>query len=217
MGAPAKAIFLCCHCGNRTPHELKLEHSAHMLWDEIPEPIFDDFNFFAYACQTCQGLSVLGCFSNDEAEPDFRAPPYPRLYPVGPDIDPPVHTVSGGNPVPEPVRRAYREAWPLQHTAPGAFANQIRRALEFICDERGAKGKTLYEQLQVLAKSGAFPPGLVEVSTLMRAVGNIGSHASEKEVSRWDAELLDALFRMILEYLYIGPARLERLRERIKL
>ena len=171
-----------------------------MLWDEMPEPIFDNFNFFAYVCETCEGLSLLGCFRIDEVERDFQAPPYPRLYPVGPDIDPPMHTVSGGNPIPEPVLRAYREAWPLQHTAPGAFANQIRRALEFICDERRASGNTLYERLQFLAASGAFPPGLVEVSTLIREVGNIGSHASEKEVSRWDAELLDALFRMILEY-----------------
>jgi hypothetical protein len=196
---------------------MKMMHSAEMVWDEIPQLILDNFNYFVYACETCGGLSVLGCFRNDEAdyEPDYQAPPYPRLYPLGPDIDPAPHTVSGGNPVPEPVRRAYRDAWPLQHVAPGAFANQIRRALEFICDERGATGPNLYQRLQALASSGVFPPGLVDVATLIREVGNIGSHASEKEVSRWDAELLDALFRMILEYVYIGPARLKRLRDRI--
>jgi len=106
--------------------------------------------------------------------------------------------------------------WHLRHTAPGAFANQIRRALEFICGSENAKGSNLFEQLRDLAQRGVLPTGLIDVAALIRQVGNIGSHASTKEISRWDAELLDSLFRMILEYVYIGPARLDRLKARMK-
>ena len=44
-------------------------------------------------------------------------------------------------------------------------------------------------------------------------MGNIVSHASSKEVTIWDAELLEALFWMILEYVYLGPARVKQLKE----
>ena len=215
MSAPAKAIFLCCHCGNRTPHERVYKYSAYMLFDEIDRPIYEPFEYAAYTCGTCQGLELLGCFAHEEPEPDGDAPPLPRLYPVGPDIDPPSHTVSEANPIPMPVRRAFREAWPLRYTAPAAFANQIRRALEFVCEDRKANGKTLYEQLQDLAAKGVFPKDLAEVASLVRDMGNIGSHASSKDVTIWDAELLDALFRMILEYVYIGPSRVKRLKARM--
>jgi hypothetical protein len=217
MSQSLRQVFLCCHCGNTTPHELKLDHTAELLWDELPEPCFQKFTYLAYSCGTCDGLSLLGCFELDRQDTeDNRSPPYPRLYPVGPDIDPPSHTVGGVNPVPAPVRRAYREAWHLQHTAPGAFANQIRRALEFICNSQNVKGSNLYERLEYLAKQGVFPSGLADVATLIRRAGNIGSHASEKEINRWDAELLDSLFRMILEYVYVGPARLKQLELRMK-
>lgn len=208
-------IFLCCHCGNRTPHSRVFEHTGSVLYEVIERRYYEPFNFHCYVCGTCSGLSLLGCFAHEKPEQDDDAPPLPRLYPIGPDIDPPPHTVSGKNPIPLSVRHAFRQAWPLRHTAPAAFANQIRRTLEFICEDQQAQGKNLYQQLEDLASKGVFPGGLADIATLVRMLGNIGSHASEKEISIWDAELLDALFRMLLEYVYLGPARVKRLKARM--
>jgi hypothetical protein len=188
-----------------------------MLYDEIiDELVYDRFRYEAYTCGTCKGLSLLGCFEY-EALDIPEGLPLPRLYPIGPDIDPPRHTVLEGNAIPPAVRNAFRDAWPLRHTAPSAFANQIRRTLEFICEDQKADGKTLSAQLQDLVNKGVFPQGVVDVADLVRELGNVGSHASEKQISIWDAELLDGLFRTILEYVYIGPARVKRLKERISL
>ena len=208
-------IFLCCHCGNRTPHTRVFEYTAPLLYEEIDRQYYEPFSFHSYVCGTCKGLALLGCFDHEKLEKESFRPPMPRLYPIGPDIDPPSHTVSGENPIPLSVRKAFREAWPLRHTAPAAFANQIRRTLEFICEDQNADGNTLYEQLEDLASKGVFPGGLADIATLVRMLGNIGSHASDKEVNIWDAELLDALFRMLLEYIYLGPARVKRLKQRM--
>jgi hypothetical protein len=145
---------------------------------------------------------------------DVQEPPLERIYPRGPSLEPPPHTVSG-KPVPDAVAKAYREAWFLRRAAPGAFAGQMRRALEVICKDCGAVGSDLYRKLQHMSESGVFPSGLAEIATLIRYAGNIASHADEREITKAEAELIDALFRMIVEYVYVGPARLRRLRERL--
>jgi hypothetical protein len=188
MTTDIQAVFLCCYCGNRTPHKHLYQYTAKLLYDEIDRPYYEPFTYRLYACGTCSGLALLGCFDHETPEHDqlFEGPPFPQLYPAGPYIDPPSHTVTDGNPVPPPVRKAFRDAWPLRHTAPGAFANQIRRTLEFICDDQKATGKTLHAKLQDLAERGIFPPGLADIADLVREVGNIGSHASDKDLSVWD-------------------------------
>jgi hypothetical protein len=50
---------------------------------------------------------------------------------------------------------------------------------------------------------------------LLRRVGNIGAHAMEEDVSIWDAELVDDFFRSVVEYVYIAPAKIRRMQERL--
>ena len=138
-----------------------------------------------------------------------------RLYPKGPEITPPEHTISPEDPVPASVRQTYADAWPLRHLNPAAFANQIRRCLEFVCDDKGSSGSTLDNKLRDLATRALLPLELADVAHLLREVGNIGSHASAREIDIWDAELIDELFCLIIRYVYLGPAHVRRMRERL--
>lgn len=212
-------VLLCRHCGNRTPHEVRLRYSATQVYDYFDdEPILDKHEYYIASCGTCNGLTLTGGFHNDAGTADPRANDLPVLYPPGPDIVPPRHTLADpSSPIPEEVARVYRDAWPLRHTAPGAFANQIRRALEFVCKDRGAAGRTLKEQLTDLAKRNVFPPELVEIADLVREVGNRGSHADAKEVDIWDAELVDELFKTLLRFIYLGPSHAKRMRQRLSM
>jgi hypothetical protein len=49
----------------------------------------------------------------------------------------------------------------------------------------------------------------------MRTVGNLGVHG-EGDFDVWDTELLDDFFRLVVEYVYVTPSRIERLRQRLK-
>jgi len=109
----------------------------------------------------------------------------------------------------------YEQSWPLRHISPGAFAVQVRRALEFICNEQGATGGTLFEKLKALVANKTFPGHFAEMTDLMRKVGNLGAHAGDDEVDYWDAELLDEFFRFVVEYVYITPSRILRLKQRL--
>jgi hypothetical protein len=210
-------VILCYHCGNRTPHEEIGSHEAQLLFEQVDEKRFlEPYVFRTLACGTCRGLSLFGAFKL-ELEQETKGPEHlRRLYPRGPEITPEQHTVSPAMPVPAPVRRAYTDAWPLRHLNPAAFANQVRRCLEFVCEDKGASGRTLANKLRDLATRAVFPAELAVVADLLREVGNIGSHASAREIDVWDAELIDELFCLILRYVYLGPAHLQRMRERLQ-
>lgn len=214
------SIILCRHCGNRTPHREVLHDTRSRIYEEVDDeehPWTEDYETFVLECGTCRNVSIAAGFRIEYSRREQPvASEYPILYPAGPDILPAFHTISGPKPViPDNVMKVYQTAWPLRMTAPSAFANQIRRALEFVCQERGAEGKTLYAQLQDLAARAVFPRDLAEVADLVREVGNRGSHAGPHDVDTWDAELLDELFRSILRYVYLVPAHARRMRERL--
>ena len=209
-------IVLCNHCGNKTSHTLLASHSATFLYEQSGEERwYEPFEFYLYSCGTCQGVLLLGDFSC-HLYPGMSRADYPRLYPVGASLLPPSYMMSPSHPVPQRVLQVYEEIWPLRHTAPNAFAGQIRRALEYICQEQNAEGDTLFRKLNDLTGKGILPATLAGMTTLIREGGNIGVHASEEDIDTWDAELIDALFRVVVEYVYIAPAKMKRLEERLK-
>ncbi len=104
----------------------------------------------------------------------------------------------------------------LKHQAPNAFGNQIRRCLEFICNDKRADGKNLHEKLLSLSKKELLPGAYKDISNIIRIVGNIGSHLTDRELDYWDVELLDEFFKIIIDYIYIIPTKLKRLEQRIK-
>lgn len=218
--ANSKKILRCYHCGNLVTNDLVFSNSCELLFDEIEneekiiEKFYHKFDFLNYKCSTCGGINLLGGF--DYSYNEYLSTEYQRLYPKGPDIVPPDHHwVEGKSPVPEKLVKIYEEIWYLKHQVPNAFGNQIRRCLEFICNEKEAEGKTLYAKLINLSKKGLLPGTYKDISNIIRIVGNIGSHSTDYELDYWDVELLDEFFKIIVDYIYVIPAKLKRLETRI--
>ena len=60
---------------------------------------------------------------------------------------------------------------------------------------------------------GILPSTLAEMTGLIREIGNVGVHIDKGEVTIWDAELIDEFFKSVISYVYIAPAKIERLRK----
>ena len=205
-------MYTCYSCGNETHHKLVFTHTATLLYEQIYENIYyEPFEYFVYSCGVCEGLLILGGFHH-ELVGDISD--YQRLYPKGPSLVPPPHLLGKEFEVPEKLIQVYEKAWPLRINNPEAFTNQVRRALEYICVDQGANGSNLFRKLQDLSGKGIFPETVADLASQIRIIGNIGSHASETEIDIWDAILIDELFRTIIDYVYIAPSKLERLKER---
>ncbi len=59
---------------------------------------------------------------------------------------------------------------------------------------------------------GEIPPTLAETIEVIRKLGNLSAHTPDRYLGEYDADAMDDLFRAILEYVYIGPSKLQRLR-----
>jgi len=173
-------LLVCYHCGNRVPLKRVGYQRGQELYEHIDGQRYSaDFDYFLYQCPTCQGISIYGDFTD---YPRTDSMERQRIYPRGSQLIPEAHKVASVACIPERIVKIYEEIWPLRHIAPNAFAGQVRRALEFICRDQAAKGKTLFEQLKDLVSRGAFPGYFSEVTDLMRQIGNLGAHAGESEV-----------------------------------
>lgn len=207
-------LLICYHCGNQVPQKRIGYYRGQELYEHFEGQRYnEDFDYYLYQCPTCQGISIYGDFA---AYPRYRSLEERRIYPRGSQLLPERHKLASSDCIPERILKTYEEIWPLRHIAPNAFAGQIRRALEFICHEENAQGRTLFEQLKDLVSRGTFPGYFSEITDLMRQVGNLGAHAAERDVDVWDAELLDDFFRSIVEYVYIVPSKIERMKQRIR-
>jgi len=121
-----------------------------------------------------------------------------------------------GQGVPELIKAIYREATVIKNLAPNAFAVQIRRALEALCDDRGAKKGSLFERLNGLVENNEIPPVLSEMSDVIRLIGNIGAHASQQNVKPGHVKIIDEFFRAIIEYVYVAPQKIMKLKNQLK-
>ena len=215
MSKNQQIVIQCYHCGNTTPHCVSYRHTTKMLFEQIDDQkYYEDYEFVSCICSTCGGLNLFGDFTEYPQNEDFSKK---RLYPMGSSILPPRHKLHGENPIPVKILKMYDEIWPLRLSAPNAFVTQVRRALELICQDKGASGKNLYQMLEDLVRKEVFPGYFSEITGILREVGNIAAHASEQEIDLWDAELIDDFFRFVIDYVYIAPSKIERMRQRLQI
>jgi hypothetical protein len=105
----------------------------------------------------------------------------------------------------EGLPRAYAAASAVKGIEAHAFAVLLRRLLEMICLDKGAQGRSLFEQLKFLAQTGVIPQQLSDIANGLRNFGNIGTHAAGVQLSENEVPVIDALCRAILEYVYGAP------------
>ena len=201
-----KIVKTCGYCFNSTVHEVLHESVGRRLFEEMGgEKYYEPFRFALLKCTTCNCVSLYGDFIWDKDQP---AQLLPLLYPSVGELD---------EAIPQGIREVYREISPIRDKAPNAFANQIRLSLELLCADKAAVGGSLYSKLENLADRGVFPGQLLpKMADIIRKVGNLGSHASGIRLDIWDAQLLDDIYRMVLDYTYVYPQKLSDLKRRIE-
>jgi hypothetical protein len=201
-------VAFCPHCGNVAPQRLvfahRFEDKGYAMADTAPRD--QTFPTVAYLtiCETCDNVLLYGVTWNIPEDDDFTKSFL--LYPAGPQLH---HSV------PSRVQEIYAEALRIQRIAPNAFAVQIRRALEAVCEDRKAPTGTLYKRLQHLASRGDIPPTLAEMTDLLRLLGNVGAHAGSTNIQPGYVFPLDEFFRAIVEYVYVAPSKIRDFQEHL--
>jgi hypothetical protein len=202
-----RRVAYCPHCGNRAPQLLiKRQQFLETGWS-VTDGSEDQhpWSTFVAVCETCNNLLL---YDNPGDQMDDGSFHYGDL--VYPDSGK-LHKS-----VPDIIEEVYREAYRIKNLAPNAFAVQIRRALEALCEDRNAKKGNLQIRLKDLSEKGEIPPVLAEASDILRLLGNIGAHGINKSIHPLQALAIDEFFRAVVEYVYIAPSKIKEFRNKMK-
>jgi hypothetical protein len=200
-------IGFCPHCGNSAPQTLLFRHqyttvgySGDGIKDEGPPS-----TYYAAECGTCGDLLLYHSFGDEHSEHSYSDADL--MYPKSVDLP---------TSVPDTVRACYAEAGRIQNAAPNAYAVMIRRALEALCDDRGAIKGSLIRRLANLVSKGEIPPTLAEMTTVLRLLGNVGAHDTSQSVTVPQTWSMDEFFRAVIEYVYVAPSRLAKFKSELE-
>lgn len=199
-----RRISFCPHCSNECTHQKTFEYNtATKEWDELRENLLGESQctYFLAICETCNHPLLYYIDENtgvcDSTASDFQNAEL--VWPQGFELD---------YIVPDTITHCYRTAARLRDSDPNAYAMQIRRALEALCDERGTVKSGLQRRLQDLAFKNEIPPLLAEMSEMLRVLGNVGAHDHQHYLSVSDTRVIDDFFRTVVEYVYVAPSRI---------
>jgi len=202
-----RRVAFCPHCGNRAPqrliHTQEHEEQGYSMNGSLTDVHLPSACYVA-VCETCNNVLLYQAVIHIVEDENFHLADL--IWPdrgVLPEA------------VPKAIAECYAEAARIKNLAPNAFAVQIRRALEALCDDRGTKKGTLQHRLQDLASRGEIPPVLVEMTDVLRLLGNIGAHAADQSVKPGHVQAIDDFFRAIIEYVYVAPSKLKEFRDRL--
>lgn len=208
----------CYHCNNKTLCEVVHTSEAEELWldgrvwSQSNNGFWEDdgwltehipYTYYVVQCSICNHLSILRAYLDESGKPTNITQKYPQIGHFSEII-------------PSEINETYVEAAHIRTKAPHGYVALIRKALELVCIEKGASGQSLFQNLNDLANKGILPSNLSEIATLLRQTGNEAIHASGRRISVLDTEVIDQLFRAIVDYLFILPARIEELKRSLK-
>jgi Domain of unknown function (DUF4145) len=121
--------------------------------------------------------------------------------------------------LPERIRDRYLQMLEIQH-APDAFALRSGKPLETVCGDQGiAETKKLFNlarRLDALVRQLGVPWPLIDQAHLVRDYRNIGSHDAGLEVRAADVPPIRGFVESLLDFLYWGPANLDRVTAELK-
>jgi len=202
------AITQCGHCGNKSRMEVVASYDATRSFTGPFGDTYDaGYLWELVLCPVCSGINLRQVDIHWGAEPEIGRRAARIVYPS---------TGRSFAGLPPAIDSAYQAALKVRHVDANAFAVLLRRVIEGVCLDRGASGRKLYERLNDLAKKGEIPIQLAEMAHQLRLFGNIGAHFGEGDLTSAEAALLGDLCGAVLEYVYVAPGWLEKLKSRLE-
>ena len=183
-----KTPFNCPHC-----NVLAQQSWLPLLWNEglfhlvlrggqdIPKPtrlILDTANYDMMAiaeCQNCQEVSIW--LREQMLYPDGYAPP--------PNSD-----------LTDEIKRDYLEARSIVNKSPRGAAALLRLCIEKLCDQLGAEGKDINEQIGCLVREKNLDPRIQQSLDVVRVIGNESVHPGTMDLQD-DKDAVMSLFDLV--------------------
>ncbi len=206
--APEPQDVKCGHCRNNTVWKLHDQYNLDEEYALGTQEVYQVRGYCTFMCSTCLRptlLLTIGAFSVVDAE--WLGVSTKVLYP---------QPLSQLDNLPEAVENRYNAALKVRYVEPNSFAVMAGRTLETACNHENAQGKDLAAKLNYLANKDRIPQTLAEMAHQLRQLRNLGAHDADDEINEADVPIILDFLEAILEYLYVAPAKVEALKNRLK-
>ena len=202
----------CYHCGNTGLLLVEHKYSQSFGGPRIDEfgnmiglDLEENYDWFLLSCPVCHKVSLRQEYT-DEITRDFYT--YTdTLYPQS-TID-----YLG---VPENIKTAFESAMKVKGIDLAICALSLRRVMEAICNERGAKGKSLENKIDDMIERQILPEMFSDACWIIRQLGNSAAHGENKTFSMHQVDQTILFMQNIINYLYTLPVKMKQLRETVE-
>jgi hypothetical protein len=169
----------------------------------IDKDLQERFEWMLLSCPVCKKVSLIENYSN-EYEPDAEIE---LLYP-----ECNINYLG----VPKEVKSAFEAALKIKNIDTSVCLLSLRRVLEAICKEQGAKGNSLEIMIKDILEKGKLPNLMDDACWIIRQLGNDAAHAGDIKVHRSDVEQTIGFLKTIMQYLYTLPEQMKELKKKIE-
>ncbi|WP_084789580.1 DUF4145 domain-containing protein [Saccharomonospora iraqiensis] len=196
----------CRHCGASDTLERVLDEAIEKRSEDAWDRRYEwSQNLFVQRCKWCKELTLSTYVYSDWMNPEDVS--YRTVYPEQRDL----------SFLPSRVKVELEKAQKVKAVDASYYALGLRRTLEAICTENGIGRKAnLGERLKDLARQENLPDVFVGMAVYLRHLGNIGAHESGIDVTNADIIAATEFTDAILEFLYIAPAKLDRVSKELE-
>lgn len=204
-------IRQCFHCGNKGLMEVLYTNSyvnENPIFDELGEiesfGIEQRYAWTLLSCPVCKKLTLDQLYTDSVS--NFNFDEYSILYPES--------SVSFEG-VPQEIRTAFEAAFKVKNIDSEISLLALRRTLEAICKNKGAKGDSLNAMVQDLIGRNILPLQLNDACWIIRQLGNAAAHTGARLVEPYELEQTIRFLKTIINFLYTLPVQMERMKEHI--
>jgi len=198
----------CRYCGNKT----KLDIVGKYVEYGEPEDLIYEQNWLMLKCCVCNKISLASLYSGEDTIIGYTDGEYDyeKIY----TTHFPVETYKGTN-VPENVDDAFSSALKVRYVDNIICLMALRRTLEIICKDMGARGKTLEKKILDLTEKSIFPKIINEASDVLRILGNEAAHGDDVDYDERIIQEMINFTQIIIEYVYVIPHRISVIKAKL--
>lgn len=203
-------VLQCFSCGNETLMNIKgtFRHYIPFVADEPWHGYEGHQEFSLYACPVCNSPTLHSAFWYQG-----------MIDPHGNEIEEesilyPINSIAS-KAMPDKIKNSFEAALKIKNIDNPTCFLALRRTLELILKDKGAKKYALDDKIKELAEEGVLPESLKEISTFTRQLGNDVAHDKGADP---DIHLLNSLVDLVeylIEYLYILPWKINKFAEKM--
>lgn len=204
-------VHTCFHCGNTgllkyigMTHWENANVECNHYGDVINYCLIEHEDWHVFECPVCNKPVIISEYAMDVFDDE---PTHTVEYPT-------ISVSSDG--VPKEIYTAYEAAVKTKGIDYAICLLSLRRVLEMICKEKGAKGNSLEKKIDNLINEKALPPMIGDACWIIRQLGNDAAHADKIDIFAGEVDQVIGYVATIIDYLYSMPFRVGKMKTKIE-